>query len=128
MKKFFKLFANLKLAIFLLLLIAFFSGLGSIIEQDKSIDFYVKNYSVFFFKIPLWKYFLFFNLDHIYSAWWFFILLIIFGLCLLSCTFSQQFPALKFARRYYFYTYSSQFNKLTSKFTANSPLKGQICF
>jgi cytochrome c biogenesis protein len=128
MKKFLKAFANLELAIFLLLLIAFFSALGSILEQDKPFEFYIKNYSKTFLQIPIWKYFKFFDLDHIYSAWWFFSLLVIFGLCLLSCTFSQQFPALKFARRYYFYTYSSQFNKLKFRFIAKTPLKGQVCF
>ena len=101
-KKFLKSLANLKLAIFLLLLIAIFSGLGSIIEQDKTIDFYIKNYSFTLLGTPLWVYFQNLSLDHIYSAWWFFFLLVIFGICLLSCTFSQQFPALNFARRYYF--------------------------
>ena len=128
MKKFIKSFANLELAIFLLLLIAFFSGLGSIIEQDKSIDFYIKNYSKIILGLPTWKYLKVLDLDHIYSAWWFFSLLFVFGVCLLSCTFSQQFPALKFARRYYFYTYSSQFNKLKFSFASEKPLKGQVCF
>lgn len=128
MKKFLKSFANLKLAIFLLLLIAFFSGLGSVIEQDKPLDFYTMNYTNLFFGIPTWIYFQKLSLDHIYSAWWFFLLLIIFGICLLSCTFSQQFPALKFARRYYFYTYSSQFNKLRYKFIGKKTIKGQLCY
>lgn len=128
MKNFFKSFANLKFAIFLLLVIAFFSGLGSIIEQNKSLDFYIKNYTRPFFGIPMWVFLQTLSLDHIYSAWWFFFLLIIFGICLLSCTFSQQFPALKFARRYYFYTYSSQFNKLKSKFIGTSISKGQLCY
>jgi cytochrome c biogenesis protein len=128
MKKFIKFFANLELAIFLLLLIAFFSGLGSIIEQDKSFTFYIKNYSKTILGFPTWKYLKILDLDHIYTAWWFFSLLLVFGVCLLSCTFSQQFPALKFARRYYFYTYSSQFNKLKDTFVAEKPLKGQVCF
>ena len=48
MKKIFRYFANLKLAIFLLLLIAFFSGIGSIIEQDKPLEFYKANYGTLF--------------------------------------------------------------------------------
>lgn len=128
MKKLIKAFANLKLAILLLLLIAFFSALGSIIDQDKSIEFYQKTYSSLLFNIPVWMYLKFFLLNQIYSAWWFFLLLIIFGVCLLSCTFLQQFPALKFARRYYFYSYQSQFNKLKFKFTANKTIKSQACF
>jgi cytochrome c biogenesis protein len=128
MKNFFRQFANLQLAIFLLLLIAFFSALGSIIDQDKPFDFYIKNYPTLFFNRPLWTYLKLFSLDQIYSAWWFFLLLIIFGLCLLSCTFLQQFPALKFARRYYFYSYPSQFKKLKFTFVKPTLIKSQACF
>lgn len=128
MKTFFKIFANLKLAISLLLLIAFFSAIGSIIDQDKTFDFYTQNYSSLIFNIPIWVYINFFSLNQVYSSWWFFILLIVFGICLLSCTFLQQFPALKFARRYYFYSYPSQFNKLKFKFIAIKTIKSQACF
>jgi len=128
MKTFFKIFANLKLAITLLLLIAFFSAIGSIIDQDKTFDFYTQNYSSLIFNIPIWVYINFFSLNQVYSSWWFFILLIVFGICLLSCTFLQQFPALKFARRYYFYSYPSQFNKLKFKFIAIKTIKSQACF
>ena len=128
MKKFFRYFADLKLAIFLLLLIAVFSGLGSIIEQDKTLDFYQANYQELFLGIPLWVYLNNLSLDHVYSAWWFFLLLFIFAICLISCTFLQQFPALKFARRYYFYTYSNQFNKLDSNFIVNKIIKSQLCY
>jgi cytochrome c biogenesis protein len=128
MKKFFRYFANLQFAIFLLLLIAFFSGLGSILEQDKALDFYKANYTSLIFGTPTWVYLKTLSLDHIYSAWWFLLLLLIFGICLLSCTFSQQFPALKFARRYYFYTYSNQFNKLNYKFISDNVIKSQLCY
>jgi len=128
MKKFFKYFANLKLAIFLLLLISIFSALGSIIEQDKPIEFYQATYTKLLCGIPLWVCFKNLNLDHIYSAWWFFLLLGVFALCLISCTFLQQFPALKFARRYYFYTSAEQFNKLKDKFTTSQGLKSQLCY
>lgn len=128
MKKIFRYFANLKLAIFLLLIIAFFSGIGSIIEQDKPLEFYKANYETLVLGTPIWIYFKTLCLDHIYSAPWFFLLLVIFGICLLSCTFLQQFPALKFARRYYFYSYSSQFNKLNYKFITETVIKGQLCY
>lgn len=128
MKKIFRYFANLKLAIFLLLIIAFFSGIGSIIEQDKPLEFYKANYETLVLGTPIWIYFKTLCLDHIYSAPWFFLLLVIFGICLLSCTFLQQFPALKFARRYYFYSYSSQFNKLNYKFITDTVIKGQLCY
>jgi len=47
--KFFKNFAQLQNAIFLLLVIAIFSILGTIIEQDKSLDYYQNQYSSIFF-------------------------------------------------------------------------------
>nr|YP_002327554.1 c-type cytochrome biogenensis protein [Vaucheria litorea]ACF70971.1 YCF44Res protein [Vaucheria litorea] len=128
MKKFIKYFANLKFAIFLLLLIAFFSSLGSIIEQDKSIEFYKNTYKSLFFNKPIWTYFDYLGLTHIYSCWWFYFLLLIFGITLLSCTFFQQFPVLKFARRYYFYTYKSQFNKLNYKFNFKLFYSSQLCY
>jgi cytochrome c biogenesis protein len=128
MRKFIKLFADLKFAILLLLLIAFCSSLGSVIEQDKEINFYIQNYPRVFFGHPLWSYFSFFNLTNIYTSKWFLLLLIIFGLCLLSCTISQQFPALKFARRYYFYTSSKQLNKLKTKFFINRKNQAKLCY
>ena len=128
MKKFIKYFANLKLAIFLLLLIAFFSALGSIIEQDKPIQFYRTIYSTSFLGTPIWIYLQQLGLNHIYNSGWFFFLLIIFGTCLLTCTFLRQFPVLKLARRYYFYTYINQFNKLRYKFILQKVLKGQLCY
>ncbi|CAM9105911.1 unnamed protein product [Chrysoparadoxa australica] len=127
-KKFFKYFANLNFAIFLLLFIAFNSGIGSIIEQDKTIEFYEKNYSTLVFNIPLSKLFLTLGLDHIYTTWWFCLLLIIFGLCLISCTFLQQFPSLKFARRLYFYTKDRQLNKLALTFTKYKDSSSQISY
>jgi len=128
MKKFFRQFANLQLAIFLLLLIAFFSALGSIIDQDKSLDFYIKNYPTLLFNRPIWTYLKFFSFDQIYSAWWFFLLLIIFGLCLFCCTFLQQFPALKFALRYYFYSYQSQLTSFDLSLLNRKLLKVRLAF
>src|SRR4029079_13782084 len=126
MKKFIKSLSNLKLAIFLLLLIAFFSAIGTIIEQDKPIEFYKIVYATFFLGSPIWLYLLQLGFNHIYSSWWFFLLLLVFGTCLLSCIFSRQFPALKFARRYFFYTYASQFSKLKYKFNVETIFKSQL--
>jgi cytochrome c biogenesis protein len=128
MKKFIKVFANLKFAIFLLLLIALFSSFGSIIEQDKSLEFYQTTYTAVFFNIPLWNYFINLGLNHIYSCFWFYFLILIFTICIISCTFSQQLPALKFAQRYYFYTHPSQFNKLRFQFSKKIIYKSQLCY
>lgn len=98
--KILRTFAQLNVGIFLLLLIASFSILGTLIEQDQPINFYINSYSNFF----LFNYFrfsqliLFFGIDHIYKTWWFLFLLFLFAFCLTICTYTQQFPILKFAR------------------------------
>lgn len=98
---FFKNFAQLQNAIFLLLVIAIFSILGTIIEQDKSLDYYQNQYSsIFFFdKVNLFQIIIFFGINHVYRTWWFFTLLFLFASCLIICTFLQQLPLLKLARR-----------------------------
>lgn len=114
-KKFLKNLANLKLAIFILLLIAIVTSVGSIIEQSRELEFYQRTYSSSFFGIQIWKIIIFLGLNNIYITWWFLILLFILGLSLTCCTILQQLPTLKFSRRYYFYKQISQFNKLTCK-------------
>jgi cytochrome c biogenesis protein len=98
--RFFKLLADLKVAILLLLFIIFFSILGSIIEQEKAIDFYKNSYPIIENTINIinYKLILFFGLDHIFKTVWFTSLLFIFGASLISCTFLQQFPSLDFSR------------------------------
>ena len=75
--------ANLQFAIILLLTIASFSILGSIIEQDQSLDFYTNAYSKPWLGIFTSKVILQFGLDHIFKTWWFISLLILFGASLL---------------------------------------------
>ena len=101
-----KKLANLQLAIGLLLTIGIVVALGTFIEQDQSLAFYKQNYP---YAKPIlgflnWEIITFLNFDHIYTAWWFLLLLFIFGLSLLSCTLSVQLPALKRFRRWKFYT------------------------
>nr|YP_009327007.1 cytochrome c biogenesis protein [Pleurocladia lacustris]ANS57538.1 cytochrome c biogenesis protein [Pleurocladia lacustris]ANS57682.1 cytochrome c biogenesis protein [Pleurocladia lacustris] len=117
-KHFFKYLANLKLAILILLVISVVIGIGTIIEQNKELLFYQKNYSILIFSIPLWKIILFLGFDNIYSTWWFLLLLSILGLSLACCTIIQQLPTLKFSRRYYFYKQINQYNKLQVKINA----------
>nr|YP_009730794.1 cytochrome c biogenesis protein [Cladosiphon okamuranus]QAY81031.1 cytochrome c biogenesis protein [Cladosiphon okamuranus] len=117
-KRFFKYLANLKLAILILLVISLVISIGTIIEQNKEIIFYQKNYSTLIFNLPLWRILLFFGLNNIYSAWWFFFLLGLLGLSLACCTIIQQLPTLKFSRRYYFYKQINQYNKLQTKINA----------
>ncbi|CAN0358838.1 unnamed protein product [Pylaiella littoralis] len=117
-KRFFKYLANLKLAIIILLVISVIISIGTIIEQNKEIIFYQKNYSTLFFSLPVWKILLFFGFNDIYSRWWFLLLLGLLGLSLACCTIIQQLPTLKFSRRYYFYKQRNQYNKLQTKINA----------
>ena len=109
---FFRYFAKLNLAITLLLLIAGFSILGTIIEQNQTIEYYKLNYAESLDLLDLnWKIIVGSGLDHVYSTWWYLGLLVLFGTCLLSCTFVQQLPTLKVARKTFFQTNAIQFKK-----------------
>src|SRR4028119_53275 len=106
--------ADLRLAIILLLAIAFFSISGTVIEQGQSVPFYQSNYPEHpaLFGFLTWKVVLIAGLDHVYRTWWFLSILMLFGSSLTACTFTRQFPALKAARRWKFYEEPKQFEKL----------------
>ena len=118
MKRFIvKSLADLRFAIFLLLLIASFSIIGTIIEQDQILEYYQNNYPVekSILGFINWKFIIQLGFDHIYKTIWFITLLIIFGCSLLSCTFLQQLPSLKIAQRCQFFRTTNQFKKLKIK-------------
>ena len=46
-----------------------------------------------------------------YKTWWFFTLLILFAICLISCTFTQQLPILKRVRCFLFKQKETDFRK-----------------
>ena len=103
-RKLLNLLGNLQLAIILLLTIALISSLGTIIEQDKAINFYEINYPI---GKPMFGFLtsdliLNLGLHHIYSTNWFIFIVILFGTSLLSCTFSRQIPSLKLAKLWKF--------------------------
>ncbi|ASC74042.1 Cytochrome c biogenesis protein CcsB [Halomicronema hongdechloris C2206] len=108
------LLADLRLAIGLLLAIAGFSIAGTVIEQGQSLAFYQANYpeDPALFGFLSWQVLLGLGLDHVYRTWWFLALLILFGASLTACTFTRQFPALKAARQWRYYTRPRQFQKL----------------
>ena len=110
----FRVVADLRFSIFILLLISFFSIIGTVIEQDQPIEIYKTNYSLTspVFGFLTWDYIIKFGLDHIYKTWWFLTLIFLFGLSLISCTFLQQLPSLKIARRCQFFRKTSQFSRL----------------
>jgi cytochrome c biogenesis protein len=80
------------------------SSLGSLIEQDALLSFYQLNYPT---SSPIygwidWKIIFALGLDHIYRTWWFFSLLFILAICLISCTLTRQFPIFFNAKEYFF--------------------------
>lgn len=113
-KQLFLLLADLRFSIFILLLISLFSILGTIIEQDQGIETYKQNYPLIkpVFGFLSWDRILYFGLDHVYKSWWFLTLVFLFGLSLILCSFLQQLPSLKIARRSQFFRKIEQFHKL----------------
>ena len=73
-----KYLANLKFAIILLILIASLSILGTVIEQDQTVEFYKINYQQTIYSIRVWQIIIQFGLNHIFKTSWFIGLLIIF--------------------------------------------------
>ena len=113
-QKVFRLLADLRFAIFILLLISLCSIIGTVIEQDQSIEIYKTNYPLTnpIFGVLTWDRIIAFGLDHVYNTWWFLTLIFLFGLSLISCTFLQQLPSLKIARRCQFFRTTGQFYRL----------------
>lgn len=113
-QRFFRFLADLRFAIIILLIIASFSIIGTVIEQDQSIEMYKLNYPVTnpVFGFLSWELIIKFGFDHIYKTWWFITLIILFGTSLLTCTILQQLPGLKISRRCQFFRTNQQFQKL----------------
>jgi cytochrome c biogenesis protein len=113
-QRFFRLLADLRFAIFILLLISLCSIIGTVIEQDQSIETYKLNYPLTnqLFGFLSWDKILQFGLDHVYKTWWFLTLILLFGISLITCTFLQQLPSLKIARRCQFFRTTEQFCRL----------------
>jgi len=115
-QKIFRLFADLKFAIFTLLLISSCSIIGTVIEQDQPIEVYKTNYPLSspVFGFLSWDRIIFFGFDHVYKTWWFLLLIFLFGCSLLLCSFLQQLPSLKVARRCQFFRTNNTFYKLNN--------------
>ena len=113
-QKVFRLLADLRFAIFILLLISFCSIAGTIIEQDQPLEVYKINYPLTnpIFGFLSWKQIIQFGLDHVYKTWWFVTLIILFGFSLTLCSFLQQLPSVKIARRCQFFRTTTPFYRL----------------
>lgn len=116
-KQLISILSNLKFAIFILLLIAGFSILGTIIEQNQVLDFYKENYpeNANFLGVINWKVIKLFKLDNVYRSWWYLSLLVILGVSLVSCTFTTQLPTLKISKSWKFLKRKTQLKPLDLK-------------
>nr|YP_010197086.1 Cytochrome c biogenesis protein [Crassiphycus crassissimus]UAD84890.1 Cytochrome c biogenesis protein [Crassiphycus crassissimus] len=101
----FKKLSTLSLSISLLLIIATISIVGTVIEQNQNISYYQINYPInnqLLHYIINWKTIISLGIDHIYSNPCFILILILFFCSLLTCTFSNQLPSLRNARKWKF--------------------------
>nr|YP_009392186.1 cytochrome c biogenesis protein ccs1 [Osmundaria fimbriata]ARW60748.1 cytochrome c biogenesis protein ccs1 [Osmundaria fimbriata] len=115
---FLKKLANLSIAIYILCIIILVIIIGSIIEQNQSMTYYRMYYpdSLLF----NWKLIYFLGLDHVYQTWWFALILLLFMLSLITCTFSTQLPSLKNARRWKFTSNSNSIFNNNSFYLMNN--------
>ena len=97
-----KIITDLRFAIFILGIIAVTSSVGSFIEQDEGKSFYEENYLKPIYGFIDSNLIINLGLDHIYRTWWFLMLLLILGTCLISCTITRQFPLLVNSKEYFF--------------------------
>nr|YP_009496556.1 c-type cytochrome biogenesis protein [Actinocyclus subtilis]AWT39269.1 c-type cytochrome biogenesis protein [Actinocyclus subtilis] len=129
-QQFLKLVADLRFAVTILLIIAFISIIGTIIEQDQSIETYKLNYPLTnkLFGILSWNIILDLGLNDVYHTWWFLFFICLFGISLFTCTFLQQLPTLKIARRCQFFRTAKQFYKLKISKQINQISLNQLLF
>ena len=118
--------SSLKIAILLLLLIAISCAAGTLIPQQESNQFYYDNFN----KNPLFglingNILILFELNHIYTSFWFLLLLTWLGLALAVCSFRRQLPILKSALSWVDYKSPRQIAKLSIAQTiqTNNPSK-----
>jgi cytochrome c biogenesis protein len=90
------LLVDLRLAIGLLLAIAVFSAIGTVIEQEETVAFYQAHYpeQPALFGFLTWRLILKLGLDHVYRTPWFLALLILLGSSLAACSLTRQWPML----------------------------------
>lgn len=84
--------------------IAALSGLGTLIPQNKGLEYYALNYPEDHPVLGFLSYNLLVGaqLDHIYSAWYFYLSIVLLGASLMACTWTTQWPTAKVAQRWRF--------------------------
>jgi len=106
--------SSLKIAILILLLIAISCATGTIIPQQEADQFYYDNFNKNpFLGIINGNILLLLELNHIYTSFWFLILLIWLAVSLTVCSFRRQLPILKSALDWIDYKSPRQIAKLS---------------
>ena len=106
--------SSLKVAILLLLVIAIACAAGTLIPQQESDQFYYENFNKNpFLGIINGNILILFELNHVYTSFWFLFLLIWLGLALAVCSFRRQLPILKSALEWIDYKSPRQIAKLS---------------
>jgi len=104
-------FSSIRLAIVELIAISGSSTLGTLIEQNKPLEFYKTFYpdgDRAKFGFLNWKIIVSLGLDRIFTRPAYYILFIVLGLSLIACTITRQWPTLRIARRSSFPSRSEQ--------------------
>jgi cytochrome c biogenesis protein len=122
--------SNLPFAIAILLIIAGLSIFGTVIEQNQSLEFYKENYpeNKAVFGILNWQIIKFFNLDDVYRSWWYLSFLVLLGICLITCSFTQQLPILKIAKNWRFLKRKQQLRNIDIKIKVGESNFSNIVF
>ena len=106
--------SSLKIAILLLVLIAISCATGTLIPQLESDQFYFDNFNKNpFLGIINGNILLLLEFNHIYTSFWFLLLLIWLALALAVCSFRRQLPILKSALDWIDYKSPRQIAKLS---------------
>ncbi len=105
--------SSLRFAISLIIFIAISSGIGTFIPQGSNKEFYID----IFDNAPILGFLngekvLKFQLDHIYTSFWFLFTLILLCISLAACSFRRQIPSLKASLKWIEYENDKKFSKL----------------
>ena len=105
--------SSLRFAISLIIFIAISSGIGTFIPQGSNKNFYID----IFDDAPIFGFLngenvLKFQLDHVYTSFWFLFTLILLCISLAACSFRRQIPSLKASLKWIEYKNYKKFRKL----------------
>jgi cytochrome c biogenesis protein len=129
-KKVARKFANLQLALSLLILIGIIISIGTVIEQNQSLTFYKDNYpeNKPMFGFLTWKIITLLDFDNLYGAWWFLLILVLFASSLISCTFTTQLPTIKTLKIWKFLNRPRQLQNLITNETLDVGLSNTFAY